>query len=291
VSSLDGHGSIMPVFLTGATGYVGGRLLDALLAEGREVRALTRDPSRLDRPAVEVVEGDVRDDLTDALADVDVAYYLVHSLGDADFGTSDRDAARSFAAAAARAGVGRIVYLGGLGRGELSPHLASRQEVGELLRRSGVPTVELRASVVIGKGSVSYDTFETLARLPLAVLPDWVDTASQPIAIDDVIAYLLEAADVDVDGSRVFEIGGADVVPYRAILDELGGSAVTLPAPGVVADLASVLKPLQPERARVVSDLLDSLRIDTSVQDDEALRVFAVRPRGLAEAVTAAARP
>jgi uncharacterized protein YbjT (DUF2867 family) len=278
----------MPVFLTGATGYVGGRLLDALVAEGREVRALTRDASRIDRPGVEVVEGNVRDDLTDALAGVDVAYYLVHSLGAADFGTEDREAAQAFAASAQAAGVGRIVYLGGIGRGELSPHLASRQEVGKLLRESGVPTVELRASVVIGEGSVSFDTFTTLARLPVAVLPDWIDTPSQPIAIDDVVAYLVEAADVELEGSAVYEIGGADRVPYRAILEAVGGSSITLPAPGLVADVATLLKPLQPERAKIVSDLFDSLRIDTSVQDDAALRAFSVRPKGLVEAVAGA---
>ena len=280
----------MPIFLTGATGYVGGRLLDALLEDGRDVRALTRDASALRRDGVDVREGDVRDEaaLAEALAGVRVAYYLVHSLGDADFGAADREAAQSFASAAGAAGVGRIVYLGGLGRGELSPHLASRQEVGRILRESAVQTIELRASVVIGEGSVSFDTFTTLAQLPLAVLPDWVDTPSQPIAIDDVVAYLVEAADVDAAGSAVFEIGGADVVPYRAILDAVGGAALTVPAPGLVADLATALKPLQPERARVVSDLLDSLRIDTTVQDDAALRVFSVRPRGLAEAVRSA---
>jgi uncharacterized protein YbjT (DUF2867 family) len=151
-----------------------------------------------------------------------------------------------------------------------------------------VPTVELQASVVIGKGSVSYDTFATLAAFPVAVLPDWVDTPSQPIAIDDVVAYLLEAATVEVDGSAVFEIGGADRVPYRAILEEIGGTALTLPAPGLVADLAGALKPLQPERAKVVSDLVDSLRFDTSVEDTSALTAFSVRPVGLAEAVAKA---
>lgn len=282
-----GHVHTMPIFLTGATGYVGGRLLESLVADGREVRALTRDASRLDGQ-VEVVEGDVRDDLTDALADVDVAYYLVHSLGTADFGTADREAAQAFAASAEGAGVGRIVYLGGLGRGDLSPHLASRQEVGRILRDSGVPTIEFRASVVIGEGSVSYDTFTTLAQLPLAVLPDWIDTPSQPIAIDDVVAYLVEAADIDLDASVVYEIGGADVVPYRAILDAVGGRSVTVPAPELVASVATMLKPLQPERAKVVSDLFDSLRIDTTVQDDAASSVFSVRPRGLDEAVAAA---
>jgi uncharacterized protein YbjT (DUF2867 family) len=276
------------VFLTGATGYVGGRLLAALRSRGDPVVALTRDATRLD--GVDVVEGDVLDGrlLRTALAEGDIAYYLVHSLGSADFGSADRAAARSFAAAAEAAGVARIVYLGGLGRGELSPHLASRQEVGRILRESGVPTVELRASVVIGEGSVSYDAFATLAGLPLAVLPDWIDTSSQPIAVDDVVAYLLEAADIELDGSVVYEIGGADPVPYRAILEALGGTTATLPAPGAAATVATLLKPLQPARARVVSDLLDSLRVDTSVHDRGALGAFSVRPRGLADAIASA---
>ena len=278
----------MPVFLTGATGYVGGRLLAALRERGVPVRAISRSGAALE--GAEVVQGDVRDAaaLEPALAGVEVAYYLVHALGTEDFGDADRAAAGAFGAAAATAGVARIVYLGGIGRGDLSPHLASRQEVGRLLRDSGVATVELRASVVLGEGSVSYDAFRALAALPLVVLPDWIDTPAQPIAIDDVVAYLLEAGTVELDGSAVFEIGGADRVTYRAILQALGATAVTVPTPGAAATLAAALKPLQPERARVVSDLLDSLRVDTSVEDDAALRVFSVRPRGLAEALARA---
>jgi len=276
----------MRVFLTGASGYVGGKLLAALRDRGVSVRALSRSGDPLD--GAEIVQGDVRDGdaLVPALEGATVAYYLVHSLGEDDFGTSDREAALAFAQAASAARVGRIVYLGGIGRGDLSPHLASRQEVGRILRDSGVPTVELRASVVLGEGSVSYDAFTALASLPVAVLPDWLDTPSQPIAVEDVVEYLLEAAEIDLDGSAVFEIGGADRVSYRSILDALGGGAVVqVPTPGIAASLVTALKPLQPERARIVSDLLDSLRNDTSVHDDSALRVFSVRPRGLAEAV------
>lgn len=281
-----------PFFLTGASGYVGGRLLAALRDRGASIRALTRDASRLEADGAETVVGDVldTDGLREALAGTGVAYYLVHSLGTADFGTSDRDAARSFASAAEAAGIERIVYLGGLGHGELSPHLASRQEVGRILRESRVPTVELRASVVIGDGSVSHDAFRALAALPLAVLPDWIETPSQPIAVADVVAYLLEAAEIDLPASVVYEIGGADVVPYRAIIESLGGTIATVPAPAAVAAVATATKPLQPERGRVVSDLLDSLRIDTSVHDRSAATAFSVRPRGLAAAV-ADARP
>jgi uncharacterized protein YbjT (DUF2867 family) len=280
------------VFLTGATGFIGGRLLASLVADGVGVRALARDPGRLDGAAVEIVEGDILDTalLERALAGTSVAYYLVHSLGSDDFGTADRVAAQSFAAAASTAGVGRIVYLGGLGRGKLSPHLASRQEVGRILRESSVPAIELQASVVIGEGSVSYDAFKTLAQLPIVVLPHWVETPSQPIAVDDVIAYLREAAEVEIDGSAIFEIGGADAVPYRAILEALGGAAVTVPAPAAAAAAATRLKGIQPERMRVVSDLLDSLRVDTSVHDDLASRTFSVRPRGLRAAIDLASQ-
>ena len=274
------------VFLTGGTGYVGGKLLAALRERDADVRALSRSGDAID--GAEVWKGDVRDgdELVAALEGSAVAYYLVHSLGEDDFGSADREAALSFAEAAATAGAGRIVYLGGIGRGDLSPHLASRQEVGRILRDSGVPTVELRASIVLGEGSVSFDAFRSLAAFPVAVLPDWVDTPSQPIAVDDVVSYLLEAAEIELDGSAVYEIGGADKVPYRAILDLLGdGVVVQVPAPDIVASLATALKPLQPERARVVSDLIETLRNDTSVHDDTALRVFSVRPRGLADAI------
>lgn len=145
--------------------------------------------------------------------------------------------------------------------------------------------------MVIGEGSVPYDAFQTRAQLPLVVLPEWVDTPSQPIAVDDVIAYLREAAEVELDGSTIFEIGGADVVPYRAIVEALGGAAVTVHAPAAAASVATRLKAVQPARMRVVSDLLDSLRVDTSVHDDSALRRFsgtALRPRGLSEAIAGA---
>jgi uncharacterized protein YbjT (DUF2867 family) len=285
------------VLLTGATGYVGGKLLGALLERDVPVRALTRDPSRLEpRAGLEVVAGDVLDrhSLAPAFDAVEVAYYLVHSLGSPDYDETDRDAARTFAAAALAAGVGRIVYLGGIGHGELSPHLASRQEVGKILRESGVPTVELRASIVIGTGSVSFDAFTTLVdTLPLTVLPDWARTPSQPIAVDDVVAYLLEAAEIDLDGAEIFEVGGADEVPYSAILEEYARQSgatraiATVPAPAALSALATALKPLQPERARILSDLFDSLRIDTSVQDDRARERFSVQPRGLADAIAA----
>ena len=196
------------VLLTGATGYVGGRLLRALAARGRRVRCLARRPEALASrvPAgTEVVSGDClkRETLDPALAGVDTAYYLVHSMAaGAEFEEQDRLAARNFGEAARAARVRRIVYLGGLGEaGEgLSAHLRSRQETGEVLRSaSGVPVVELRASIVLGSGSLSFELIRSLVeRLPAMICPRWVETKAQPIAIEDLVAYLLAALDLDV---------------------------------------------------------------------------------------------
>lgn len=214
--------------VTGATGYIGGLLVPRLLAEGWAVRVLTRHRSSLDevpwRDDVEVVEGDASsaDDLRTALHGIRVAYFLMHSMGDAaDFADYDRQLAQTFAAAAREAGVGRIVYLSGLHpRGEdLSPHLASRVEVGEILLGSGVPTAVLQAAVVLGDGSASFDMLRYLAsRLPAMVAPKWLHNRIQPIAIDDVMHYLLGAADLPGDVNRTFDIGGPQVMTYEDML-------------------------------------------------------------------------
>ena len=290
------------ILLTGATGYVGGRLLDALLENEHDVRCLARNAAALADRGIETVEGDIRDRATvdRALAGVDVAYYLVHSLGSGgDFADEERDGAETFAAAALAAAVGRVVYLGGLARGDdLSDHFTSRHEVGRILRESGVPTIEFRASVVIGAGSASFDLVRTLVeRLPALVLPDWIDTHAQPIAIDDVVAYLVAAGVAPMDGSAVYEIGGADRITYRELIQETSNALglqtpiVTLPAllpiPSV-ASLPEVLTDALPDRAIVWSKLAESLRYDSSVEDDTALRAFDVTPIGAREAVRAA---
>ena len=204
------------VLLTGATGYVGGRLLRALEDRGHRLRCLARKPEHLASrvaPQTEVVAGDVvsGEGLAEALSGVETAYYLVHSMGSAEgFEEEDRRAARNFGAAARAAGVRRIVYLGGLAdeSGELSPHLRSRLEVGRLLRDSGVPVIELRASIVIGSGSLSFEMIRALVEhLPVMVMPRWVSTRSQPIGIDDLIAYLLEALHAEPSGDAIYEIG------------------------------------------------------------------------------------
>lgn len=289
------------VLLTGATGYVGGRLLGALVAAGRDVRCLARRPEALQHrvgPRVEVVAGDVQDppSLDRALAGCEVAYYLVHSMGaGAGFEEADRRAAANFGRAAQAGGVRRIVYLGGLGSGgALSPHLASRQEVGRLLAASGVPTLELRASIVIGSGSLSFEMIRALVeRLPIMITPLWVRMRSQPIAIEDLVAYLLAAMDVDLTESRVFEIGGADVVSYEELMREYarqrGLRRLIVPVPVLSPMLSSLwLGLVTPLYARVGRKLIDSLRNPTIVTDDAARRAFAVQPRGFREAIARA---
>jgi uncharacterized protein YbjT (DUF2867 family) len=213
----------MRCLVTGATGYLGGRLVPRLLAEGHSVRCLVREPGKLrDVPwadQVEVVRGDVLDpeSLEPAMADVDVVHYLVHSLSTADFAGADRKAAHNTAGAAERAGVRRIVYLGGLHPEgvELSPHLASRAEVGEVFLRSSVPAVVLQAAVIIGSGSASFEMLRYLTeRLPVMVTPRWVHNEIQPIAVRDVLRYLVGCADLPPEVNRTFDIGGPDVLTY-----------------------------------------------------------------------------
>jgi uncharacterized protein YbjT (DUF2867 family) len=281
------------ILLTGATGYVGGRLLRALERDGRRVRCLARHPDALVRrvaPSTEVVEGDVQDfvSLRAAMEGVHTAFYLVHSMSSKEgFEEEDRRAASAFGAAAQQAGVKRIVYLGGLGRGEgLSAHLRSRQEVGRILRESGTPTIEFRASIILGSGSFSFEMIRALVeRLPVMITPRWVKTPTQPIAIEDVIAYLQHAITLGSDESRVFEIGGSDRVSYQDLLREYarqrGLKRLMISVPVLSPRLSSLwLGLVTPVFARVGRELIDGLRNETVVRDDVALRVFPIRPRG-----------
>lgn len=287
------------ILLTGASGYVGGRLLRALESRGCRLRCLARRPEILRSKvaaATEVVAGDVfdRESLNAALRGVEVAYYLVHSMGaSGSFEEADRRAAQSFGAAAREAQVRRIVYLGGLGREEedLSPHLRSRQEVGQILRQSGVPVLELRASIIIGSGSLSFEMIRSLVeRLPLMITPKWVDVPAQPIAIDDVLDYLLEALTLPLPESRVYEIGGADRVTYadlmRTYARHRGLRLRMLPVPFLTPFLSSLwLGLVTPLYARIGRKLIESIVHTTVVRDDSALTAFAVRPVGIEEAV------
>jgi len=287
--------------LTGATGYVGGRLLEELERSGVRLRCLTRRPEYLRgrvAESTEIVGGDVLDSgsLAEALQGVSTAYYLVHSMGDeGNFEEIELRAARIFGDEARAAGVSRIIYLGGLGSGnDLSAHLASRQEVGRALRESGVPTIELRASIIIGSGSLSFEMIRALVeKLPVMTTPSWVRVRAQPIAIEDVIDYLLEARTTPLEGMRVVEIGGADVVSYAEIMREYarqrGLRRMMIPVPVLTPALSSLwLGLVTPLYARVGRKLIEGVRNPTVVRDPASAASFAVRPRGITEAIARA---
>jgi uncharacterized protein YbjT (DUF2867 family) len=292
------------VLLTGATGYVGGRLLEALEQAGAPVRCLARRPEHLAGrvgSTTEVVAGDCLDaaSLDPALRDVETAFYLVHSMGaKGDFAEQDRQAAQNFGDAARRAGVSRIVYLGGLGEpGQgLSPHLRSRQETGDILRASGVPVIELRASIILGSGSLSFEMIRALVeRLPVMICPRWVQSKAQPIHIQDVISYLTASLQLPHGTGRVYEIGGTDVVSYEKIMREYarqrGLRRWMIPVPVLTPYLSSLWLGLTtPLYARVGRKLIGSIRNSTVVQDDAASRDFDIRPAGLSESISRAIR-
>ena len=225
-----GHSAEVPanepltVLVTGATGFIGSRLVPALVERGHRVKAMTRRPERYDGPG-EPVAGDVSDpgSLAEPLQDVDVAVYLVHSLDDTDFENKDAEAARAFGLAAAASGTRQIVYLGGLGKDEeeLSPHLRSRREVERLLGESGVPVTVLRAAIVVGAGGISWEmTRQLVKNLPAMVVPKWAGTRTQPIALDDVVRYLAGVIGLEEAFDRAFEIGGADQLSYVEMLQQ-----------------------------------------------------------------------
>lgn len=216
----------LSVLVTGATGFVGSKLVPALLEAGHSVKAMTRNPDDYDGPG-DPVGGDVSDpgSLGEAVSGVDVAIYLVHSLDDNDFEKKDAEAARSFALAAAAAGVKQIVYLGGLGKDgtDLSAHLRSRREVEKLLGASGVPVTVLRAAIVVGAGGISWEmTRQLIKRLPIMVVPRWARTRTQPIALYDVIRYLTGVVGVEKTYGQVYEIGGSDRLTYVDMLQQAG---------------------------------------------------------------------
>ncbi len=300
------------ILLTGGTGYIGGRLIRPLEATGRPLRLMVRDPERL-RPAVaprsfvarvaestELVQGDVfdRPSLAEALRDVDTAYYLVHSLGTAteDFYQQELVSARNFGEAARGAGVRRIIYLGGLGHSQdqLSAHLASRQDVGRLLCASGAETIEFRASVILGSGSISFEMIRGLVdRLPLMITPRWVNSLAQPIAVEDVVTYMVAALDVDVrEHCTIYEIGGADRVSYLGMMQAYARSQdlrrPALKVPWLTPRLSSGwLALVTPLYYRVGRHLLEGVRNETIVTSDAAARDFPhIKPMGVEAAIS-----
>ncbi|MGW7066359.1 SDR family oxidoreductase [Streptomyces sp. NPDC054855] len=277
--------------VTGATGYIGGRLVPELLDAGHQVRCMARSPGKLrDYPwagRAEVVRGDASDaeSVGDAMRDIDVAYYLIHALGTGSgFEETDRKAARIFAEQARAAGVRRIVYLGGLTpegipERDLSPHLRSRAEVGRILMESGVPATVLRAAVIIGSGSASFEMLRYLTeRLPVMVTPSWVRTRIQPIAVRDVLRYLVGSATMPDDVNRTFDIGGPDVVTYRDMMGRYAAVAqlphrLILPVPMLSPGLSSHWVGLiTPVPASIARPLAESLRHEVICHEHDIAR-------------------
>ena len=291
------------VLVTGATGYIGGRLVPRLVREGCAVRVLARDRRRVEaRPwatDVEIAVGDVLDPetLAPALDGIDCAYYLVHSMAKGHgFRDIDVQAARAFGNAARQAGVGRIIYLGGLGdpSTRLSEHLRSRQETGQALRDSGVPVTEFRAAVIVGSGSISFEMVRYLVeRLPVMVCPRWIYSRVQPIAVADLLDYLVAALDRPASAGRVVEIGGRDVTTYGGMMlgyaRARGLRRMLLPVPVLTPRLSSYWVHLvTPIPAGIGRPLIDGLRNDVVVTDTTADELFPdIRPLDYAGALAA----
>lgn len=283
------------ILVTGATGFVGRRLTLVLTDAGHDVRAMTRRPDEYDGPGT-AVGADVQDreSLAAALEGVDVAYYLVHSLDSDDFEEKDARAARAFGEAAAEAGVHQIIYLGGLGAedGDLSAHLRSRREVEGLLGAAGVPVTVLRAGIVIGNGGISWElTRQLVKNLPAMVVPKWVSTRTQPIAVDDVIRYLAGVADVPGARGRVYEIGGPDQLSYLEMLQvaseiSLGHRVPIVTVPVLTPRLSSYWLALVTDvNATTGRNLIDSMGTEVLVTDHSIREVVPGDPLTYGEAV------
>ena len=287
------------VLVTGATGYVGGRLVPRLLEEGHQVRCLVRNPAKLAstpwRNDVEVVAGSIEAPLDLPMKDIDVALYLVHGIGDGrDWAAKESTDAEHFRVAAEQASVERIIYLGGMGAedGSLSEHLASRHAVGRILAAGSIPVTEFRAAVIIGSGSASFEMLRYLVEvLPVMVTPKWVSTRSQPIAITDVLDYLVRAVGVTPAQPGVFEIGGPDVVSYAQMMamyaEEAGLSTRRLiPVPFLTPRLSSHWVGLvTPVPASLARPLVDSLVNEVVVRDGRSIEVWGAPKRTLREAI------
>jgi uncharacterized protein YbjT (DUF2867 family) len=287
----------MRVLVAGASGFVGRRLAPALHDLGHDVRAMTRHPERY-RGAGTPVLGDVHDPdtLATALEGATAAYYLVHSLDSAAFERLDAEAACAFATAASDAGLGRIIYLGGLGHDfeQLSTHLRSRREMEGLLGSTGVPVTTLRAGIVIGHGGISWEiTRQLVERLPAMITPRWVRTKTQPIALADVVRYLVGVLELDDAADRIFEVGGADVLEYLDILRRVAAlqrrRMLIAPVPVLTPRLSSLWLSLVTDvDGRTGRALVDSMSNEVVVEDHSIRELVQFEPMGFDEAVAAA---
>src|SRR6476659_11179997 len=283
------------VLVTGATGFIGRRLVPELVDRGLKVRAMTRRPEAYDGPG-EAVRGDVQDrsSLSDPLAGVDAAVYLVHSLDDPDFERKDAEAARTFGRAAAAAGMKQIVYMGGLGAedDDLSAHLRSRREVEGLLGEAGVPVTVLRAAIVVGSGGISWElTRQLVKNLPAMIVPKWVSTRTQPIALDDVVRYLAGVIGQDAALDRVFEIGGPEQLTYLEMLQvaaeiSAGHRVPIVRVPVLTPKLSSYWLSLVTDvDVTTARNLIDSMGTEVVVTDHSIRDLVPGEPMPYAEAV------
>jgi uncharacterized protein YbjT (DUF2867 family) len=289
---------VVRALVTGATGFVGGRLAETLSARGDRVRCLVRDRQRaakLVEKDFELQEGDLLrpETLEGAGRDTDVAYYLVHMMGrdgEGDFAEREEHAARSFAQMARREGVDRVIYLGGLGDEPTSKHLRSRHRTARVLRDAGPPLTYFRAAMVVGAGSESYRTLRYLVeRLPVMIAPSWLRTPTQPIGIDDVVTYLVQAPEISESTGREVQIGGPDVLSYGEMLDRMARVIDKRPRPKISVPLLTPwlsslwLGLITPVDTGVARPLVEGLRTKTVVTDRSGADLFGVDPLGFDE--------
>lgn len=287
----------MKILVLGATGYVGSNLIPRLVSEGHQIRCLVRDPSKMPADSIEIVLGDASDTsvIESAVAGCDRIVYLIHSMGShsTSFEELDRIIATNVANAAGNRSIEQIIYLGGLGSKELAqtPHLRSRHEVARILRTSGVPVTELRAAVIIGSGSASFEMIRYLvARLPVMICPKWVNRRTQPIAIDDVIEYLSRSLNMSGEKSQTIDIAGPDILSYKdmmlTVARLMGRRRLIIPVPVLTPWLSSHwVNLVTPVAAPLAMALIESVRSETVRENDLALRLFDFKPIGFEEAV------